>query len=260
MRKTGTCSKCDKEISLSNYKRHYDSCKGPKHSKYDDWKIGDNLYRHPDGYVGNMAQVKCHVMNQSPRIYKENNNLAQYHLEIKSGKRTVWNKGKTLVTNPELCDKLRSGGIVTGRKIQSGELENHLSKWVQSEEGRKHKSEWRKELHLTNPETHPNRRLANNRGKMTYPERLIYDLLTDKGIEFEHQKKVDRYYPDFTIGKIIIEIDGEVFHNADKDAARDKILESHGYKVYRFPVGRKRDLVERVSEFLIEHSIKKAED
>lgn len=47
-----------------------------------------------------------------------------------------------------------------------------------------------------------------------------------------------------------IEIDGIVWHNHTKDSIRDKKLEEHGYSVYRFPVGKHRDLVQRVKNFL----------
>jgi very-short-patch-repair endonuclease len=85
-----------------------------------------------------------------------------------------------------------------------------------------------------NPDNHPNRKLASNRLNMSFPERLVFDYLKSKGIQFEHNKYVKPYWLDFCIGKIIIEVDGKRWHDFKKDAVRDKDLESKGYKVFRF--------------------------
>jgi very-short-patch-repair endonuclease len=91
---------------------------------------------------------------------------------------------------------------------------------------------------------------------MTYPEQLIFDLLTNSNIAFEHQKKVNKYYPDFTIGNIIIEVDGDWFHrDKEKEEKRDVILIAEGYEVHHFKVGSKKDLVKRVTEFLISKTL-----
>jgi very-short-patch-repair endonuclease len=86
-----------------------------------------------------------------------------------------------------------------------------------------------------NPMNHPNRKLANNRKKMSYPERLVYDSLTAAGVDFEHGKQVGIYFPDFIIGKRIFEVDGARWHDSIKDAIRDKNLVALGYTVERIP-------------------------
>lgn len=161
----------------------------------------------------------------------------------------IWNKGLTADANPKIADKIKAGGRAAGKAmLESGNF--RLVAYWQQPENRKKKSEWRKKLHQENPETHPNRRVAGNRSKMTYPEKLVFDLLTEHKIDFLHNKKVDRYFPDFTIGKQIIEIDGETWHDAEADAIRDARLIELGYKVERFVVGKNKDLVERVKTFL----------
>ena len=82
------------------------------------------------------------------------------------------------------------------------------------------------------PSCHPNRLCA---GRMSYPERLVFDLLTTEGILFERAKRVCGFYPDFIIGKIIIEVDGARWHSPERDVPRDKILTDAGYTVHRFP-------------------------
>jgi very-short-patch-repair endonuclease len=122
------------------------------------------------------------------------------------------------------------------------------SKTIWTDDMRKAKSEWRKQLHKDFPEMHPNRRLAGNRKKMSYPEQVAYDYLTQYNIVFEHNKKIDKYYPDFVIGNIVIEIDGAQWHDKEKDKIRDAILIAQGYKVFR--IDSKENIEERIKEIL----------
>ncbi len=94
------------------------------------------------------------------------------------------------------------------------------------------------------PNNHPNRKLCNNRKQMSYPERLVFDYLTNKGIKFEHNKYIKPYWPDFCIDNIIIEVDGKRWHNPEKDAIKDKNLTERGYIVFRFDT---KDIVKNVS-------------
>ena len=84
------------------------------------------------------------------------------------------------------------------------------------------------------PNNHPNRILAMNKGKMSYPEKLVFNYLTELGIDFKHNEYTKPYWPDFKIGKTIIEVDGKVFHNKEKDKIRDEKLNEMGYTVHRF--------------------------
>lgn len=245
-RPTTICEKCQRNISNNNILRHTTACKGPITTKHPwhKWKIDDNLYKHPDGYIGNMAQVKCHLINISG-IDRSGRKSPMY------GK-IPWNKGLTKDTDNRIAQGAKAVSKTLKQKIANG-WEPACVTWSKSEEGRKAKSEWRRELHRTNPETHPNRRLANNRSKMSYPEQLVYDELIKRNIVFKHNKKINRFYPDFIIDNLIIEIDGERWHNAEYDKKRDKILEAAGYTIKRFPVGNKKDLVERVFKYLSSH-------
>jgi very-short-patch-repair endonuclease len=137
--------------------------------------------------------------------------------------KTPWNKGLSKETDIRVAENAASVSKAT--KGRPGRV------WT--EEQKKAKSEWRKELHKTNPESHPNRRLAGNRNKMSYPERVAWDWFAKNGIIAEPQKQVGKYFPDFVIGNVIIEIDGEHWHDPQKDSVRDEYLVSQGYTVYR---------------------------
>lgn len=115
-------------------------------------------------------------------------------------------------------------------------LNPDVAKKTWTPERRKAQSEAKKELYRKNPEKHPNRRLANNRKKMSYPEKLVYDYLRSMDIEFFHNKKINKYYVDFCLGKLVIEVDGERFHtDKEYDKKRDEIISSYGFIVRRFP-------------------------
>lgn len=85
------------------------------------------------------------------------------------------------------------------------------------------------------PMNHPNRKLAGNRSKMSFPERLTFDSLTAAKIDFKHGIRVGIYYPDFIVGTRIFEVDGERWHDPVADAKRDAVLREMGYTVERFP-------------------------
>jgi len=150
-----------------------------------------------------------------------------------------WNKGLT----KESDERVRKNAQAISKSLIGIQ-----SKTIWTDEMRKAKSEWRKQLHMDFPETHPNRRLAGNRKKMTYPEKVAYDYLTRYNIVFEHNKKIDKYYPDFVIGKLIVEIDGVQWHDKEKDSIRDEVISSYGYKVFR--ILSTENIEERLSEIL----------
>lgn len=150
-----------------------------------------------------------------------------------------WNKGLTKDTDDRVAELA---------KLTSAALKGKPSKTIWTDDMRKAKSAWRKQLHIDHPETHPNRRLAGNRNKISYPEQVAFDYLTASGVKFDHQRKIGPYYPDFVIGNIIIEIDGANWHDAEKDKLRDELLAQYGFKVYR--IDTKERIVERIKEIL----------
>src|SRR5574343_19665 len=115
-------------------------------------------------------------------------------------------------------------------KIGATKIDQSL---IWTPERRKTQSEAKKKLYKEHPEKHPNRKLANNRQQMSYPEKLVYDWLTTQSIEFIHQRKIDKYYVDFNIGSLCIEVDGKYFHNKESDIKRDKIITELGFTIRR---------------------------
>lgn len=70
----------------------------------------------------------------------------------------------------------------------------------------------------------------------SYPEKFFENVLNNNHIHFEREKKVGKYFLDFVIGTIDLEIDGKQHKYPERvksDLERDKFLRSEGYFVYR---------------------------
>lgn len=69
-------------------------------------------------------------------------------------------------------------------------------------------------------------------------EKIFSEKLTERRIQYEPQVKIGRFYVDFIVqikgSKVIVECDGRDYHDAKKDAERDKELKKEGYKIFRF--------------------------
>lgn len=184
------------------------------------------------------CQKECknkNSLSNHERLCKENPNRQESNFKFSKG---PWNKGLDK-TDPRVAKN-----ALAVSEAKKGKPNTTI--WT--DEMRKAKSEWRKKLHEDHPETHPNRRLAGNRSSMSYPEKVAFDFLTELGVEFEHQKRIEGFYPDFVIGNLIIEIDGERWHDAEKDAIRDKKLNDAGFSVVR--IKSTENIQQRIKEIL----------
>lgn len=182
------------------------------------------------------------------RTCKSNPNRTLTWLMLNKKNLQPWNKGLSKETDNRLANQAKLISKTLKEKHRNGFKTPPHTVEYWTEEKRKQKSLWKKELHKNNPELHPNRLLANNKTKMTYPERVAYNWLESKKYVFEYQKKINNFYVDFCIGNIIIEIDGERWHplNNEKDKQRDATLTSEGFKVYR--IRSKEKIEQRLQE------------
>ena len=155
-----------------------------------------------------------------------------------------WNKGLTKETDDRVKRNGESTSIAMKKLYSTGFRVLSQTQEFWTADRRKEKSEEKKKLYQDNPDSHPNRRLAGNKSKMTYPEKVAADWLDSKQIQYEHNKKVGKYYPDFTIDHMIIEIDGEYFHNKEYDKQRDMNLNELGYIVHR--INSKERIINRL--------------
>jgi very-short-patch-repair endonuclease len=133
---------------------------------------------------------------------------------------------------------IKRGDLKTRTLSEAMILDNKKHPRSIPENVRKKISDKIKKYYKDNPECHPNRRLANNRNKWTYPERMVAEFLEELNIPFDYNKKILKYYPDFLVkNNIIIEVDGDRWHSSkeakEKDSIRDKDLSDNGYIIYR---------------------------
>lgn len=76
----------------------------------------------------------------------------------------------------------------------------------------------------------------NSRNIKSYAERFWETVLLNNDIKYEREKHVGRYFLDFVIGFVDLEIDGKQHEYDDRkksDEERDAYLTSIGYSVYR---------------------------
>ena len=164
---------------------------------------------------------------------------------------TAWNKGLTKDTD----ERVKNSAKTLSENIKLGITKQYDHKSIWTEELRNKKSEEKKKFYAEHPEAHPNRKLANNHIKMSYPERIVFDWLNEKKLSFEHNKliktKTITRYADFYLKdyNLIIEVDGEFWHNKkiDEDKKKDLEAEEYGYTTLR--IKAKDRIIDRLNNY-----------
>lgn len=86
-------------------------------------------------------------------------------------------------------------------------------------------------------------------------EAILYDAMTEAGIQFKAQEIIGPYIADAVIGyKHVVEVDGPVHDGrAEYDQARDHFMWRRGYKVQRFTNREIKSnvnaVIERIKEY-----------
>ena len=239
------CPKCNKDISNSNFGRHVAICGRVNEKRIDipaDFicvKCGKQLSS-KNSYRGHW--VHAHTDASKKRV-------AAIRPRIDSGELVCWCKGKTKKNSSSVLkfsNTLRAN--YKSGKIKPTWLGRHLP-----ESTRKKLSISRKKYLLENPTKHPNYLVSNNRSKMTYPEELVFNYLSDNFYVFHHNVKIDKYWADFVIDcKTVIEVDGSYWHSSSErikyDSDRTAVINQCGYKVLRVPAKDVLDSLKRILE------------
>lgn len=169
-------------------------------------------------------------------------NLHEYQEAVKRGIREPYGKGKNLPDDHrvKISESLKAYHGKMGEALFPPERRAYLSR---------KRSDFLRE----NPSAQCNARVAGNRSKMTYPEKVAHDWFQRNQIQAIHNSKVDRFFPDFLVGNVIVEIDGERWHSSpeqqDRDRKRDAVLTSLGYKIHRIPAKDRIEL--RLAEIFL---------
>ena len=98
-------------------------------------------------------------------------------------------------------------------------------------------------------EKHPNY-ILEQKGHKTAPEKVIEQLLKEKGIKHIFNKRIGTYWVDFLLTEknLILEVDGNYWHQKD-NPKRDNYLKSKGYDIMHWKVTK-------YSKFKLENSAK----
>lgn len=215
------CSKCNKEISLSNFKRHELSCKGvikPSISVKEEWKQENGKYACPYckkeysklGVSTHIWRTHGEGKDFNPRLY---NNIA-------------WNKNIKL--------------SLSHRENISNSMKGNSHPFYSkkhTEESKKKMSESMKKAHKEGRAWNIGQSRWNN--KQSWPERFFMKFLDNEKIKYENEYPVGRFSIDFALldKKIAIEIDGKT-HFTDKetikrDKRKNKKLKEEGWSLLR---------------------------
>lgn len=176
-------------------------------------------------------------------------NVERYHFQknhnpskSKEVLRKISEKAKLRYQNPNYAKKMKDIWTPVRRQLLSQKTkERYKHRTVQQEQIRKEKlrraaiQQWER----GNKGYHPNRILAQNRRKgwRTRAEKIMKKGLDNKGIKYQEEVRIGKYFPDFLVNEnIVIECDSKYWHPKNNlyDKKRDKYMTTNGYKVLRF--------------------------
>jgi len=169
---------------------------------------------------------------------KEKMRIAREHQEITPAMLAAldagrgWDKGRTKETDERIARRGRS-----------------LSKSTTGVPDPAHSVRMR-HYYQVNPEKHP-LRILSCKGHETGIERAMRLALVERGYVFEVQYHIGRFFADFAFPsqRLIVEVDGAYWHDAERDARRDSQLNALGWRVLRFSEKRiKAELTTCVTE------------
>lgn len=253
------CENCGKEHDGSYGSGRF--CSKSCRCKFNGRQANKNgkLTGHPNYNIeckGNKPRPEGWKCKWCDLIFKSRRERSKHTNEVHiRDKEHPWNYGLT----KETSEKIRANSELLKDLYKSGKIIKADKRLVWTEERRKKQSENKKKFYAEHPEAHPNRKLANNRSKMSYPEKIVYDWLTEKNIAFEHNKlirtKTITRYADFYLKdyNLIIEVDGEFWHNRkiEKDKKKDFEAEEAGYTTLR--IKAKERIIDRLNNFFGSH-------
>lgn len=214
-----SCTKCNKEISLSNLKKHTNICTGKIKISISiaPYLQENGMYRCPTcekEYT--KLGIGSHIWKNHTEIGKLNSNRG-----LKNGTYIIWNKGKK--ASPEAIKNMSLAQIGHPGHPHSPETKKKLSE---------------KRLQLIKE---GKVKTWSTMSKNSYPEKYFEEVLIDLNIKFERQYHVinhkKNYFLDFLIdGKLDLEIDGAQHKFKDRiesDIIRDAFVRSFGFDIFR---------------------------
>jgi very-short-patch-repair endonuclease len=227
--KTKVCSKCNRQIAISQYKRHYDACNGIVKKTFiqEEWKTEEGKYKCP------YCKKEYTKAGISSHIWRKHGEGKFFSPTPKGTPSKL--KGKKLenIHDEERAKEIKEkiSKSLTGKKYPNRNI-------IVSPETRKKISEAMKKAHAEGRAHNIGMSRWNN--KPSYPEtflmKVIKDSFEDKNYIREYPISI--YAADFAWvhKKIDVEIDGQQHkhkEHAERDKRKDKCLKERGWKVLR---------------------------
>jgi very-short-patch-repair endonuclease len=236
-RETKECNICNRNISLSNFNKHYDACKKPKKQKIsinEDWKQENGLYECP--YCKNEFKhwgIGAHIWKNHT---SDGLNHVYTRSKFKEGQ-TSWNKGLTKLTD----SRINTGIEKFQKNLKEGKFIPHQKGKSLSDLAKQKVSDGMKLAHKEGRAWNIGKSRWNN--KPSYPEeffmKVIQNEFEDKNVQTEFP--VGIYSLDFAWIKKnkVIEIDGGQHQRfqeyIERDKRKDTYLTDNGWKILRIP-------------------------
>ena len=229
------CTKCSKEISLSNFSKHYNSCKGivKEYLKItEDWKQDNGLYKCP---YCEKEYKKNGICTHIWRNHTEEGKICVCKNNFGNKGKPSWNSGLTKETD----ERVKRGGYAYHKNYTEGKFESY---W----KGKHHKKESIDKLSESGKLAHKEGRAWNIgmsrwNNEPSYPEKFFMEVIKNEFEDKNYQKEypVGIYSLDFAWieKKKAIEIDGEQHQRfeeyRERDKRKDMYLTKEGWKILR---------------------------
>jgi len=215
------CEKCKREISLSNYEKHFNSCTGIiEKSKYTICPYCEREFTRQG--------INTHIW----RMHGEGKNFDP-NRGYKTGERIVWNKGLT----EETSDIIKKKSDALSLRYKNKELIQSIKGKKQTKETKNKISKSMKEYLDKNPDKVPFK--LNHSSKISYPEKYFKLVFFKENIDLKYHLQVNRFELDFynEEKKRYVEIDGEQHYKKDKlidkDIVRTNFLQEKEWLGFR---------------------------
>jgi very-short-patch-repair endonuclease len=233
-RKRKICDNCNREIDLSNFDRHYKSCKDKKIHLLikESWVNKNGKYECPFCQKEYSKQgIGTHIWKNHTEEGKNHNP----HIGYKKGTRIAWNKGLSKETN----ESIKKGGETYKKRFKEG----LIKVWC---DGKHLSSKTKNKLSISGKLAHEEGRAWNIgmsrwNNEPSYPEKFFMKVIDNefKDKNYEREYSIGIYSLDFAWinKKKVIEIDGEQHQRfeeyKERDKRKDNFLKNNGWKILR---------------------------
>ena len=249
------CSSCHQHLASSEFgnnraqmdglQNQCRNCRKVNGANYYAKKMGRPIKKRPPP-----SFINCTVCNRLVRVIQCRVGIAKYCSVACAniGHRSVpaWSRGFTkathssvLLRSQRLSERRTNDPLCGPRNPFFGK--HHSIKWKIEHSAKRRGvpmpniSAALKLFYRKHPDKHPNRIMASN-GHESALEKRLRSLLESMRIDYAVQFPICGFFADFAIvsKKLILEADGEYWHDPVHDAYRDAIIQRSGWTVLRF--------------------------